>query len=189
MKDQIIQFMGLTDYEEFDKYLIVKGTNAGGKPTCQIYNTNVKKLHKCKVEGYYFFSEESRDQHIADFKKRITDRNIYKVERINERRNFINPAQVGDLLYSSWGYDQTNIDFYQVIEVKEKSIVIREVAQNREYTEYMQGTCTPKKDHFIGEPMLKRVSKGYSDAYSVSLNSYASAWPYDGKAKGWTAYA
>lgn len=36
------------------------------------------------------------------------DRDLVRTEI--ERR----PLKVGDVLYSSWGYDQTNIDFYQV---------------------------------------------------------------------------
>lgn len=38
--------------------------------------------------------------------------------------------QVGDCLYTSWGYDQTNVDFYQVLEVKAKTILIREILAN-----------------------------------------------------------
>ena len=26
----------------------------------------------------------------------------------------MNP-QIGDIVYSSWGYDQTNVDFYEVV--------------------------------------------------------------------------
>ena len=31
--------------------------------------------------------------------------------------------KVGDILYSSWGYEQTNIDFYQVAELNGSSMV------------------------------------------------------------------
>ena len=37
--------------------------------------------------------------------------------------------KVGDILYSSWGYDQTNIDFYQVTAVGVHSVKIREIEQ------------------------------------------------------------
>lgn len=191
MKEQIIELMGLTDYEEYDKYLIVTGVNAGGKPTCQIYNTNVKKLHKCKVAGFYFFTEEQRTNWINLFKGRVQRRLNDAAERKAAKAAFVNPAKVGDILSSSWGYEQTNIDFYQVIEVKHKSIVIREIAQQKEQGQYdMTGTCTPIKDHFKSEPMLKKVSAHYSgEGYVVSVNSFAIATPWDGKPEHWTAYA
>ncbi len=38
--------------------------------------------------------------------------------------------KVGDLLSYSWGYDQTNVDFYEVLEVKGKRVVtIQEIGQ------------------------------------------------------------
>lgn len=37
-------------------------------------------------------------------------------------------VQVGDLFYASWGYDQTNVDFFQVVElVGASSVRVREV--------------------------------------------------------------
>ncbi|STO91553.1 hypothetical protein [Fluoribacter dumoffii] len=40
------------------------------------------------------------------------------------------PLQINSILYSSWGYDQTNINFYQVIElVGNATVVLRELAQ------------------------------------------------------------
>jgi hypothetical protein len=35
--------------------------------------------------------------------------------------------KVGDILYSSWGYDQTNIEFFKVVKVSEFSVWIQEV--------------------------------------------------------------
>jgi hypothetical protein len=35
--------------------------------------------------------------------------------------------KVGDILYSSWGYDQTNIEFFKVVKVSEFSVWIQQV--------------------------------------------------------------
>ncbi|MEM9515414.1 MAG: hypothetical protein AAGA42_11220 [Actinomycetota bacterium] len=35
--------------------------------------------------------------------------------------------EVGDLFYGSWGYDQTNIDFYEVIRVTAKKVEIQPI--------------------------------------------------------------
>lgn len=44
------------------------------------------------------------------------------------RSKFKNPYKVGEFLYTSWGYDQTNVDFFQILEVRDTSIKIRAVA-------------------------------------------------------------
>lgn len=36
--------------------------------------------------------------------------------------------KVGDILYNSWGYEQTNIEFYRVVAVKAKTIEIQELS-------------------------------------------------------------
>ena len=42
------------------------------------------------------------------------------------------PLQIGSILYTSWGYEQTNIDFYQVIElIGTSTVVLREIAQEK----------------------------------------------------------
>ncbi len=43
------------------------------------------------------------------------------------RKRFQNPYKVGDIVHHSWGYDQTNCDFYQVVEVKPASVVLRKI--------------------------------------------------------------
>jgi hypothetical protein len=66
---------------------------------------------------------------------------------------------VGDVLVASWGYDQTNYDYYQVTRlVGARSVEIRELAQLVEGTHWLQGDCVPAKNQFTGEPMVKRVN-------------------------------
>jgi hypothetical protein len=64
----------------------------------------------------------------------------------------VHGVHVGDIFYSVWGYEQTNVDFWQVVELKGKqTAVIREIrAEIIRYTEYMSGgiigpatSCTP----------------------------------------------
>jgi len=67
--------------------------------------------------------------------------------------------EVGDIIYYSWGYDQTNVDFFQVVVVREKSISIRPIMSKENETGFMSGNSMPIKDAFKGEPMTKRVNK------------------------------
>jgi hypothetical protein len=45
---------------------------------------------------------------------------------------------VGDIFVCSWGYDQTNIDYYKVMEVKNKSVVIAGIGQERDESVKME---------------------------------------------------
>ena len=70
------------------------------------------------------------------------------------------PYQVGDLMYYSWGYDQTNVDFFQVIEVKTKSIVLQPIEgkmlPSNGYGS-MAGLVAPIANTFHGKPIRKNV--------------------------------
>lgn len=67
---------------------------------------------------------------------------------------------VGDVLFSSWGYEQTNVDYHQVTRVVgHRSVEIRKIARQAvESAQAMTGECVPAKGKFIGEPMVKRVN-------------------------------
>ena len=61
-------------------------------------------------------------------------------------------VHVGDIYYSSWGYDQTNVDFYQVVALKGKhTAVIRQIANDYLGGCDMQGMVRPRRDVFEGE--------------------------------------
>lgn len=67
------------------------------------------------------------------------------------RKRFQNPYKVGDILHHSWGYDQTDCDFYQVVEVKPASVVLRKIGANTVPGSegFMCESLMPEKDAFI----------------------------------------
>jgi hypothetical protein len=105
-----------------------------------------------------------------------------------ERTAYQTNLQVGTVLRSMWGYDQTNVDYYQVVEVSpsRKTVKIRPIAaRSVDGEHYMTGSCWPLADHFTGPAKVHRVSQGDC----VRLTSYSSASPWEPKADHWTAYA
>lgn len=141
---------------------------------------------KAKYDFYYRFpSIEKRQEFVARWETRLREIAKSKQER-KEKRNVPSTLKEGSILYSSWGYDQTNIDFYQVTKViGSRSVEIREIAQERTPTAWEQGTTMPKPGVFIGEPMRKLVR----DQSTININSYASAWIWGGQPKHFTSYA
>jgi len=64
-------------------------------------------------------SEQKRDQEIANL---IVNRSSHMDRRKDRRKEAkappSTPVKIGDIFYTSWGFDQTNIDFYQVHAVR-----------------------------------------------------------------------
>lgn len=64
---------------------------------------------------------------------------------------------VGDLLVYCWGYDQTNIDWYEVVAVRGKRLSIRPIAARIEpYSpSAMSGRSIPVRGEFTGPAVVK----------------------------------
>lgn len=91
----------------------------------------------------------------------------------------------GAILYSLWGYDQTNVDFYIILERVNNTVTLQQIGGIRKYSSDMSGTVTPDIDKKIGEPFKKRINK-YGN---ISLTSYSDAYLYDGTPKMFSTYA
>lgn len=91
--------------------------------------------------------------------------------------------KVGDIFYSSWGYDQTNIDFYQVVAMKKSMVTLHRIdgKQTRDPSQHLCGQVVAIKDSFRGEPKSHRVYYNTDGTPSVKLNSYSGASTWDGK--------
>ena len=112
----------------------------------------------------YFNNQQEADNYIANWLKRLEAQIAYRKEALAERHAYNHTLKVGDILNSSWGYDQTNVDFYEVVEVKsKKTVVIQKI--KRSIVEASQSLhdyshCIPCPGEYCGELLLKRVSRG-----------------------------
>lgn len=66
---------------------------------------------------------------------------------------FRRSLRVGDILYSSWGWEQTNIDFYQVIAIRGSAVDLRQLDQRTTEDGYMCGTTVPLPDVSRARPI------------------------------------
>lgn len=123
--------------------------------------------------NYAYTSEDKRDMALAATLKSLDDARAAKETRRIARATFKHSLQVGNILCASWGYEQTNIDYYQVIAVKGASVIIREIAQDKEHTHWLAGNTKPRANAFIDEPMIKRVGMGNA----IRFESYKTAYP------------
>ncbi len=140
--------------------------NQKGQPVARYYRMMLSGKNKGEyklAQGFYFMTEEKRtkwvSEKIADIKARIADEEKTKNAKKEIRANMKHDFEVGQIYYASWGYDQTNIDFYKIVEVKEKSVVVVEIGAS-----YVPGTqgmdCSnvaPDPDKECGKPELKVI--------------------------------
>lgn len=138
---------------------------------------------------HYFTNEAQRDKKVQDT---IRSRKLSldaKQQRNQDRLEYQHGLKVGDILYSSWGYDQTNVDFYEVTAVRGKAVVIRQVQQKVVRSDLGSDWVVALPGRFLsGEPPLKKIpSKGWQGQPYIKLTSYSGASLWDGKPKAQTA--
>ena len=88
--------------------------------------------------------------------------------------------EAGSILKSSWGYDQTNIDFYRVISVNNNWATLEPIGQTVVETlaGYMGQTVAPS-DVTIGKKFRRKV-KHFLGEDMVSVKTYAVASVWNG---------
>ncbi len=99
--------------------------------------------------------------------------------------------KVGSILSSSWGYDQTNVDFYKVVKRTKKSLWLIEIGSSSvEGSEgFMSDKVVPNPEAETGEVFMKRIYIANGEEQSVAIKSYASATLYEGTPKYRSWYA
>lgn len=123
---------------------------------------------------YSFKSYETLQALIEKTINELEARQAAKAERLAARYAPHN-LTIGEIFRCSWGYDQTNVEFYQVIATTKNKVTLCEIAQQREETGFMSGECTPAPNHFIGKPFNRNVNMT-SGKPSIKISSCS--WAY-----------
>ena len=97
------------------------------------------------------------------------------------------PVEVGDIFARSWGYDQTNVDFYEVVGITPSGKSVRIVPIASEIVEgagtaYTRVRAVPGSPHPYRDatPVTKRIRfSPYGGDAVIKINSYSSAWRID----------
>lgn len=129
---------------------------------------------------YKFKDKEQRNKRIQETIDRLNSWEEWKLARKVRRLNQFDDVEIGDILYDSWGYEQTNIDFYQVVAKTKGTITIREIAgylTDESTGNSMAGYKRAKKGAFVGEPIVKRsfgTKCGYLNKTTEDKSHYCS---------------
>ena len=133
-------------------------TNGIGRPSAIGFYGKANK----PAFHYSFKSEERRAQYIAEWFTGLEASAKAKAERKQKRSDYRHDVKVGDVFKASWGYDQTNIDYFQVVAlIGEKMAEVREICQQSEDTGWLQGDCVPALGQWATEADYSEAGKEY----------------------------
>lgn len=133
---------------------------------------------------------EQAEAYVASIKAKIDQKVQAKQERLAEkakaREEFVNPYKVGDILYSSWGYEQTNREFYQVVEVGNRSLRLRRIGcKSVRSTSWCSEDVAPEKNKFVSDEIHRVnivVKAGYDGKgyHTIKSPIYGGLYKYEG---------
>ena len=165
----------IREYPEAALTVGVVAANAGGKPQALGYYGRSAK----PSFNYTFRTAERMEEYIRERVDSGRATLKYKAKRLAERRAKLdqpNPLTAGDILQCTWGYDQTNVDYFQVTRtIGKRSVGIRKIGARVVPGSEGRDCCrvVPAPGAFLekSEEQVKRVGP---DGY-VRIYSFASA--------------
>lgn len=106
------------------------------------------------------------------------------------RGTYNHTIKPGSVVYNSWGYEQTNIDFYQVVRVTKCFVDLCPIEQikTEDSPTAMAGKTMPVKGHFIGEETTRHKAEFWNGENIVNF-TYGGGREWDGTPKRYTSYA
>lgn len=113
--------------------------------------------------NYVFPSAASREKWIEDEKQaedaRDAERARRKAEDARQLEKMKARIVLGTILHYSWGYDQTQCEYFQVVEKRGLTVVIRRIGAETvpDSEVFMSDRRRPVPDRFYGEPLRKRI--------------------------------
>lgn len=160
--------------------------NRNGQPTALCFVGKAKR----PTWHYRFASPAAREKRIADQIASTRRAEELRAERRAERSKPHN-LEKGLILYTSWGYDQTNVEYYEVIDVPSPCfVVVQEIGAPlaRGEESFMSGNSVPDPETRIGKPLRRKVNM-QGGSPSVKINDVVTAWVWDGKERYSSWYA
>lgn len=170
------------------KHTLETGINAKGFPTAKVYTENAKgrKTHY----NFWFRTEEARDKWAMKTANEILNEERQKAARKAEAKAAAknHTVKVGDVFCHSWGWEQTNIDFYEVINVRGQILELRQTMRENINPNHTGGIVVPRKGEFYGnERLKKRINFNNGTPFIRMEFGWCPIW--EGKPEHFTNYA
>ena len=139
------------------------------------YNTVVPVGTRCRVwkakrDGTLYVTPEGQYSTTVVHKNNVTKAESPKAN-----------VKVGDIFSCSWGYEQTNVDFYKIVAVLPNSVKYVSIGETRNYTGPMSGECMPDENAIGTEVKTARIKVDNDGSVHFKITSYSTAFPWKGK--------
>ena len=153
-------------------------TTASGKPAAIGWNGS----RQVKPEFRYTFrSEAEREAHVKAFIKKAQEAAEKKAKYEAENKAF--SFTVGEILSGSYGYEQTNVHFYEVMAVTPTFLTVREIKSDAIPTGDMTTKEMPIPGDYTGDHMRRKI---WRNVVFVTKSILATKW--DGQPEHGSSY-
>lgn len=123
--------------------------------------------------------EATKQEHYAE------RREVRQAERANAERAF----EVGDVIYNSWGYEQTNVDFYLIIARTDHYVTLQPIGDIvTNSPQWAVDYVIPNPDKHTGEPERHKINVWRGKEQSISFK-YGAGRKWDGDPVRSSSYA
>lgn len=136
--------------------------------------------------NHFYASVERREEcistAISNYKRNKEDKQKRKDAR-KGTPEMLDKIKEGDIFHESWGYDQTNNNYYQVVSRKGRHVEIREISQIRiDGTEgHMSCNVKAAKDSFLEDsPVMKKLIQFNGETPYLKVRGYSWCSLWDG---------
>ena len=188
----------LAAYPDREVVRVIPGTQNNrelygqGAMTDEERREHTERLHE-KYAQEHEASKEVKEYvstyELDEFAARIA----YNERRASEETQNAEGVHIGDMFYVSWGYEQTNVNYFQVIDLKgAHTIVVRELKTRRmDVLDTMTGYSRPIRDSFREKKTYTlRTRIWNNELYIKAPEDCGSLRPWkDGEIGYYTSYA
>ena len=167
-KRELAANRGIADFDDLSESELVEALQAVGVRVQQKVTVKMWFGKASKARHFYSFSTRDRAnewvaEQIASEQLRFDRKAQQKAEDKKRADEFRENWTVGTLLHGSWGYDQTNCEFFEIVARPTKaSAVIRRIAgrEVKDSAGFMSCNLQPAPGQFVGEEIRKTIGPG-----------------------------
>lgn len=137
---------------------------------------------------YRFRNAQGRERCIVQHFERVRRHEQSRLDAAAKRKTFVHNVKAGDIYRTSWGYDQTNVEFFQIVEIKGKYAILREIAVASRDDGMGSERCVAQSGAFL-EPTYKGDDRGVPirrliQDGSIKIDDVRRAWPWGHRGPG-----
>lgn len=157
-------------------------TSKNGKPCASIFFGKQTR----PVANYTYRDAVERERSVRDYFERARIAAKNRADAQQERKDFAHGIRVGDIFTTCWGYDQTNREAFEVVEVRGKHAILREIAMASE-TKGSSDRVVPQSGAFLsprydgddqGIPIRRLIQRGYNGEARIKIDKCRSGSPW-----------